>query len=129
MPLRRTYLIAAALVAIVVAAGPPAAKPDAGKTHEMVFFSTQLVPVAEAEQVRNVMLRNFRAHRVQFVPAASDRIFEDRIFAEQQASRGTIDVLGGLHGSFVTLRERNALAAAQRRGPAAREGRDPEGAS
>jgi multiple sugar transport system substrate-binding protein len=108
--LRRTYLIAAALVAIVVAAGPAAAKPDAGKTHEMVFFSTQLTPVAEAEQVRNVMLRNFRAHRVQFVPAASDRIFEDRIFAEQQAGRGTIDALGALHGSFVTLRARNSLA-------------------
>lgn len=109
MPLRRTYLIAAAVVATVVAAGPAAAKPDAGKTHEMVFFSTQLTPVAEAEQVRNVMLRNFRAHRVQFVPAASDRIFEDRIIAEQQANRGTIDALGALHGSFVTLRERNSL--------------------
>ena len=95
MPLRRTYLIAAAVVATVVAAGPAAAKPDAGKTHEMVFFSTQLTPVAEAEQVRNVMLRNFRAHRVQFVPAASDRVFEDRIFAEQQANRGTVDALGG----------------------------------
>jgi multiple sugar transport system substrate-binding protein len=110
VPLRRTYLIAAALVAIVVAAGPAAAKPDAGKTHEMVFFSTQLAVIAEAEQVRNVMLRNFRAHRVQFVPAASDRIFEDRIIAEQQANRGTIDALGALHGSFVTLRERNSLA-------------------
>jgi multiple sugar transport system substrate-binding protein len=109
VPLRRTYLIAAAVVATVVAAGPAAAKPDAGKTHEMVFFSTQLVPVAEAEQVRNVMLRNFRAHRVQFVPAASDRVFEDRIIAEQQANRGTVDVLGGLHGNFTSLRERNAL--------------------
>ena len=48
--LRRTYLIAAGLVAVVVAAGPAAAKPDAGKTHEMVFFSTQLTPVAEADR-------------------------------------------------------------------------------
>jgi multiple sugar transport system substrate-binding protein len=46
---------------------------------------------------------------VQFVPAASDRIFEDRIIAEQQAGRSTISVLGALHGSYVTLRERNTL--------------------
>jgi multiple sugar transport system substrate-binding protein len=118
VPPRRVHPILAALAAIVVAAlaaaaggaDPAAAKPDAGKNHEMVFFSTQLTPVAEAEQVRNVMLRNFRAHRVQFVPAASDRVFEDRIAAEQQAGRGTIDVLGGLHGNFVSLRARNALA-------------------
>jgi multiple sugar transport system substrate-binding protein len=46
---------------------------------------------------------------VQFVPAASDRIFEDRIIAEQRAGRSTISVLGALHGSYLTLRERNAL--------------------
>jgi multiple sugar transport system substrate-binding protein len=108
---RRLHLILAALVVAAAAggAGSAAAKPDVAQNHEMVFFSTQLTPVAEAEQVRNVMLRNFRAHRVQFVPAASDRIFEDRIIAEQQAGRSTISVLGALHGSYLTLRERNAL--------------------
>jgi multiple sugar transport system substrate-binding protein len=111
VPPRRLHLILVALVVALVAggAGPAAAKPDARQSHEMVFFSTQLTPVAEAEQVRNVMLRSFRAHRVQFVPAASDRIFEDRILAEQQAGRSTISVLGALHGSYVTLRARNAL--------------------
>jgi multiple sugar transport system substrate-binding protein len=117
VPPRRVHLLCAALAAIVVAAlaaaaggaGPAQAKPMAGANHEMVFFSNQLVPVAEAEQVRNVMLRNYRAHRMQFVTAASDRIFEDRIIAEQQAGRGSIDVIGGLHGNYVSLRERNAL--------------------
>ena len=110
---KRVQLILAALVATAVAAGgagSATAKTDVAKTHEMVFFSTQLTPVAEAEQVRNVMLRNFRAHRVQFVPAASDRIFEDRVLAELQAGRGSIDVLGALHGSYLTLQDRNALA-------------------
>ena len=117
MPPRRIHLLAATFAAMAVAAiaaaagGAEAAKarPSAAATHEMVFFSNQLTPVAEAEQLRNIMLRNFRAHRVQFVPAPSDRVFEDRIVAEQQAGRGTISVLGGLHGNYVSLRERNAL--------------------
>jgi multiple sugar transport system substrate-binding protein len=99
----------AALAAAAGGAQPAKAKPTAAANHEMVFYSNQLTPVAEAEQVRNVMLRNYRAHRVQFVTAASDRIFEDRILAEQQAGRGTIDVIGGLHGNYVSLRVRNAL--------------------
>jgi multiple sugar transport system substrate-binding protein len=110
---KRVHLILAAVVATVVAAGgagPATAKTHGAKNHELVFFSTQLTPVAEAEQVRNVMLKNFRAHRVQFVPAASDRIFEDRVLAEQQAGRGSIDVLGALHGSYLSLQEKNALA-------------------
>ena len=117
MPPRRIHLILAAFAAMAVAAlaaaaggaAPAKAKPTASANHEMTFFSNQLTPVAEAEQVRNIMLRNFRAHRVQFVPAASDRIFEDRVIAELQAGRSTIDVLGALHGNYVTLRERNAL--------------------
>jgi multiple sugar transport system substrate-binding protein len=117
VPPRHLHLLLAALAALAVAALAAAAggaesakaKSAVAANHEMVFFSNQLTPVAEAEQVRNVMLRNFRAHRVQFVPAASDRIFEDRLIAEQQAGRGTIDVLGALHGNYVSLRERNAL--------------------
>jgi multiple sugar transport system substrate-binding protein len=117
VPPRRIHLLIAAFAATAVAAlaaaaggaEPAKAKPSAPASHEMVFFSTQLTPVAEAEQVRNVILRNFRAHRVEFVPAASDRVFEDRVVAEQQAGRGAITVLGGLHGNFLTLRERNAL--------------------
>ena len=114
---RHLHLLLAALAAMAVAALAAAAggaesakaKSAVAANHEIVFFSNQLTPVAEAEQVRNVMLRNFRAHRVQFVPAASDRIFEDRLIAEQQAGRGTIHVLGALHGNYVSLRERNAL--------------------
>jgi multiple sugar transport system substrate-binding protein len=116
VPPRRIHLFAAlaalavsALAAAAGGAGSATAKPSAAANHSMVFFSNQLTPVAEAEAVRNIMIRNFRAHRVQFVPAASDRIFEDRVVAEQQAGRGTIDVLGGLHGNYVSLRERNAL--------------------
>jgi multiple sugar transport system substrate-binding protein len=117
MPPRRIHLLLAALAATAVAAvaaaagtaEPAKARPSAAANHEMVFFSNQLNPVAEAEAVRNIMLRNFRAHRVQFVPAASDRIFEDRVLAEQQAGRSTIHVLGALHGNYVSLRERNAL--------------------
>lgn len=118
MPPRRLHLLlaafaAVALAALAAAAGgaePARAKPAAAANHEMVFFSNQLTPVAEAEKVRSIMLRNFRAHRVEFVPAASDRVFEDRVLAELQAGRGRIDVLGALHGNYVSLRDKNALA-------------------
>lgn len=118
MPPRRLHLIfaagaAMAIAALAAAAGGTAgvnAKPTAATNHEIVFFSTQLTPVEEAEKVRSIILRNFRAHRVEFVPAASERIFEDRITAEIQAGRGRVDVLGALHGSYLTLRAKNALA-------------------
>ena len=114
---RRSHLIFAALAAAVVTAtaalgGATAradARPAAATTHEMVFFSNQLAQVAEAEAVRNILLRNFRAHRVDFVTASSDRVFEDRILAEAQTGSGRVDLIGGLHGNFVSLRERNVL--------------------
>jgi multiple sugar transport system substrate-binding protein len=113
----RSHVILAALAAALVtatvavagAAARTDARPAAATNHEMVFFSTQLTPIEEAEKVRNILLRGFRAHRVDFVPAASDRVFEDRVLAEVQSGRGRIDLLGALHGSYVSLKDKNAL--------------------
>lgn len=114
--MRRTRLVLALLAALVVAVAAAVAgtapeargKVQAAKTHQIVFFSTQLTPVEEAEKVRSTLVRGF-AHRVDFVPATSERIFEDRVIAEMGAGRGRVDVLGALHGSFITLEDRNAL--------------------
>ena len=105
-------LAATAVAAALLAATSASARPARGaqpQSHELVFFSNQLAQVAEAEAVRNILLRSFRAHRVDFVTASSDRVFEDRILAELQAGRGRVDLVGGLHGNFVSLRDKNAL--------------------
>ena len=108
---KNVVLVLAAGLALALAAGAQGEpRSTAGpQSHNMVFFSNQLAQVAEAEAVRNILLRNFRAHRVDYVTAPSDRVFEDRINAELQAGRGRVDVLGGLHGNYVSLQDRNAL--------------------
>jgi multiple sugar transport system substrate-binding protein len=105
---RRKRLQLLLALASAFALGVVAAGSAAPRNHQTVFFSTQLAPIQEAEQVRNVILRGF-PHRVDFVPAASDRAFEDRVLAELRAGRGNVDTLGALHGSFVSLKDSNAL--------------------
>jgi multiple sugar transport system substrate-binding protein len=68
---------------------------------ELVWLSTQLRPVQEAERVRGVILADFPGH-VEFVPD-DEGPFHDRITAEVQTGRGTVDVLGALHGNFSTM--------------------------
>lgn len=109
----RVHLVLASAVAVglIAAAAGSAATPDratGAKTHDMIFFSTQLTPVEEAEKVRSIMLKGF-PHKVDFVPATSDRVFEDRVMAEVRSGRGRVDLLGALHGSFISLKDQNAL--------------------
>ncbi len=67
----------------------------------LVWLSTQLRPVQEAEKVRGVILADFPG-AVEFVPD-DEAPFHDRIAAEVQAGKGTVDVLGALHGNFSTM--------------------------
>lgn len=65
---------------------------------EILWSSTQLRPVHEAERVRGVILTNFPG-RVEFVPD-DEGPFHDRVAAEVQAGSGTVALLGALHGDF-----------------------------
>ncbi len=67
----------------------------------IVWLSTQLRPVQEAEKVRGVILADFPGS-VEFIPE-DEGPFHDRIAAEVQANKGTVDVLGALHGNFSTM--------------------------
>lgn len=67
----------------------------------LVWLSTQLRPVQEAEKVRGVILADFSG-TVEFIPE-EEGPFHDRITAEVQAGQGTVDVLGALHGNFSTM--------------------------
>jgi multiple sugar transport system substrate-binding protein len=78
---------------------------DAGN---VTFYSTQLAQVAEAEAFRNTLLDGFQG-RCSAIFAASDAEFDNRVKAEARAGRGTVDLLGALHGSFSTLEDKNIL--------------------
>lgn len=105
VPVLAAIFVVATAVAVAAAAPQKAEGP---KNHQIVFFSTQLTPVEEAEKVRSILLRGF-AHKVDFVPATSDRVFEDRVMAEVRSGRGRIDLVGALHGSYLSLKDQNAL--------------------
>jgi len=67
----------------------------------LVWLSTQLRPVQEAEKVRGVILANFPG-QVEFVPD-DEGPFIDRVTAEVKSGKGTSSVLGALHGNFSSM--------------------------
>jgi multiple sugar transport system substrate-binding protein len=75
---------------------------------EIIFLSTQLSPIEEAEKMRNSILANFDLS-VDFIPEAPGPFF-DRVAAEAEAGSGSVGVLGGLHGDFAGLVEQGLLA-------------------
>lgn len=89
---------------------PPAASsgPTTAPIGDVTFLSTQLRPVEEAEKVRSQVLSGFGG-KVDFIPE-EEGPFQDRVKAEAAAGSGTVDVLGALHGDFVSLQNADALA-------------------
>jgi multiple sugar transport system substrate-binding protein len=73
----------------------------------LVFLSTQLVPIEEAEAMRRQILADF-PKSVEFIPEAAGP-FIDRLLAEARAGRGTVDLIGTLHGDFPQLVGANAV--------------------
>ncbi len=86
---------AAAVVALV--AGIGTARGD------ILFMSTQLRPIEEAQKMREVILRDF-PEEVEFVPEDGGP-FINRIKAEGETGAVTVGVLGGLHGDFPPVLE------------------------
>lgn len=73
----------------------------------LAFLSTQLVPIEEAEAMRRQILADF-PKSVEFIPEAAGP-FIDRLLAEARAGRGTVDLIGTLHGDFPQLVGANAV--------------------
>lgn len=71
---------------------------EPGPGPRVVFLSTQLRPIEEAQKMRQVILKGFSG-QVQFVPEDYP-VWLNRVLAEAQTGRGTVGVLGGLHGDF-----------------------------
>jgi len=74
---------------------------------EVVIFSTQAVPVEEAEKMRGIVLADFQGHG-EFVPLDQASLI-DRVLAEAGSSEGSVDVLIDLHGTYPTLLEDDTL--------------------
>lgn len=89
------WLFVGLLVSVGVTAG--VASPD------LTFMSTQLRPITEAEWVRTELLPPFTQAtgiRVVFLGAEEPEL-TNRILAEYQAGRGSLDLVGDLHGNFL----------------------------
>jgi multiple sugar transport system substrate-binding protein len=109
---RRTLLAKTAAAGGALAAGgllaSRALAAPFGTPGNVTFYSTQLNTVQESEAFRNVLLDGFGG-RVEAIFAATDAAFVTRVQAEAQAGRGSIDLLGALHGTFSTFEDKNLL--------------------
>lgn len=75
------------------------------QNQKIVWVSTQLVPIQEAEFVRNEILKPFTEEtgiEVEFIGAEYGELFT-RLQGEAQAGQGTTDLVGGLQGDFVGI--------------------------
>ena len=66
------------------------------------MLSTQLNTVTESEALRSQILSGFTAAKVEFRGETAGP-FADRIVAEGKTSKGTVGVIGALHGDFGAL--------------------------
>jgi multiple sugar transport system substrate-binding protein len=108
--MRRFAPLAAAVACLAAAFGVAASvestaeaspQADAGK---VIFFSNQLATVNETSQVRNVLLKGFNGD-VDFItpPVGQPQVFFNRVEAEARAGRGSISLLGALHGDYLVI--------------------------
>jgi multiple sugar transport system substrate-binding protein len=86
---------------------PPAAPPSEPAMVDMgslVFFSTQFVPVEEAEKFRTILADG----GFDFTGSEEGPLL-DLVTAEAQAGQGTVDLVGALHGTFPPLQRVDAM--------------------
>ena len=79
-----------------------------GEPGDVLLYSTQFNPVEEADAIRSEVLATFPGN-AEFVGAASEGEFIDRLTAEAQAGQGEVGLVGALHGTFVNLQANDML--------------------
>src|SRR5215467_7837736 len=89
------------------AAGLLIAIADAAHAEHLIFLSTQLRPIEEAQKMRNLILKDF-PREVDYITEQPQQ-FPARIEAERQGGAQTVDVVGGLHGELQPLGSLDAL--------------------
>jgi multiple sugar transport system substrate-binding protein len=100
--------LAAALAVVAAAFLGSARTAAAGSTDagHVVFFSNQLTQVSEQDAVRNILLKGFPGE-AEFItnPVGQGQVWFNRIQAEAQAGKGTVSLLGGLHGDYLVVQQ------------------------
>ena len=79
----------------------------AAQPKSLIFLSTQLRPIEEAQKMRNLILKGF-PREVDYITEQPQQ-FPLRIEAELQGSTRAIDVVGALHGELQPLAALDAL--------------------
>src|SRR5690606_6768277 len=92
-----------AMLLLISAASIAAAQSD-----PVLFLSTQLRPIEEAEKMRSAVLGGYQGS-VEFIPVELAP-FVDRVLAEQRSGRASVSLLGAVHGEFPPLQAEGALA-------------------
>lgn len=109
---RRTLLARTAAAGGALAAGGLLASRALAAPYQapgnVTFYSTQLNTVTESEALRSILLQGFGG-KVDAIFAATDAAFVTRVQTEAQAGRGSVDLLGALHGTFSTFEDKNLL--------------------
>ena len=80
---------------------------NATQTDRLIFLSTQLRPIEEAQKMRNLVLKDFSG-QVDYITDLPQR-FPMRIEADQQTGMHMISVVGALHGELQSLMPLDAL--------------------
>jgi len=91
----------------VCAVGLLATIAHGAQTGRLIFLSTQLRPIEEAQKMRNLILKGFPGE-VEYVTEQPQQ-FPVRIEAEQERGTHAIDVVGALHGELQPLVPLDAL--------------------
>jgi multiple sugar transport system substrate-binding protein len=100
----RRIATASALAALAAVAAPLPAVAQ----QDIVFLSTQLRPIEEAQKVRDVILKGFPG-KVTYVTEQPPQLTV-RMKAEAEAGKRTVSVVGALHGELQPLVPMGALA-------------------
>src|ERR1700756_5073513 len=69
----------------------------------LVFLSDQLSTTQETADMRGKILSGFKGAGVSFTSFANATQFVDQVIAQAKAGTGTLDLIGGLQGDFVSL--------------------------
>src|SRR5512133_3430743 len=95
-----------ALVALAMLGGAGAATASHRDAGNVVFLSNQLAQVSEIDAVHKYLVNGFPGN-VDYVtpPVGQGQVWFDRITAEAKAGKGTVSLLGGLHGDFLTIQQ------------------------
>jgi multiple sugar transport system substrate-binding protein len=102
---RRAGALVAIAASVALAAGCGSGG-DGGKGSSgggtSVFLSSQGSELTEAQALRSDVLAG-SPESVKFVPVKDDPYVIDRITAESKSGKGTTDLIGALHGGFVSM--------------------------